>query len=218
MTKNYILISIRTLRKHFAYSAINIIGLGLGLGVCLLLVAWIKHELSYDTFHREADRIYRGSLEYGRGGQVARTSVSPTALLPAAKSFAEVETGVRWYNASTWNPYVVRYGDRLFEEGNFNFADSTFFDGFSYTLLKGNPSKALTQPYSVLVTESTAKKYFGDEDPIGKTLLINDTREYVVTGLLKDIPDNSIIQFDFLASFHSLGAGREEPTWWSANY
>lgn len=218
MTKNYILISIRTLRKHFAYSAINIIGLGLGLGVCLLLVAWIKHELSYDTFHREADRIYRGSLEYGRGGQVARTSVSPTALLPAAKSFAEVETGVRVYNASAWNPYVVRYGDRLFEEGNFNFADSTFFDVFSYTLLKGNPSKALTQPYSVLVTESTAKKYFGDEDPIGKTLLINDTREYVVTGLLKDIPDNSIIQFDFLASFHSLGAGREEPTWWSANY
>lgn len=93
MLKNYLLISFRSLRKHFSYSLINILGLGLGLATCLLLVTWIRHELSFDKFHEKADRIYRFSLEYGNGGQTASTSVSPTALLPAILSLPEAETG-----------------------------------------------------------------------------------------------------------------------------
>lgn len=218
MLKNYILISFRNLRKHFSYSFINITGLGLGLATCLLLVLWISHELSYDQFHKNSDRIYRGSLEYGFGGQVAKTSVSPNALLPALKNFPEVEEGVRVFNLSAWNPFIVRYQDALFQEDHFYFADSSFFKVFSFSLLKGNPDKALTEPYSVILTKKIAKKYFGDEDPIGKTLTINNSREYKITGLMEDAPDNSLLQFEFIASFNSLGAGRGELTWWNANY
>jgi putative ABC transport system permease protein len=119
MLKNYLVISFRNLQKHFSYSLINILGLGLGLATCLLLVTWIRHELSYDKFHKKADRIHRVSLEYSFGGQVAATSVSPTALLPAVLTLPEAETGVRVYNASSSNPFIVKYGDQLFHETDF---------------------------------------------------------------------------------------------------
>lgn len=218
MIKNYLLTSIRNLRKHFVYSVINITGLGLGLAICLLLVVWISHELSYDKFYEKSDRIYRAALEYSFGGQVVKTSVSPTALLPSLeKNFAEVETGVRVYNPSAWRSYIVRYEDNVFEEGDFYFADSTFFDVFSVKLLSGDARTVLKEPYTAIVTKSTSKKYFGDEDPVGKTLVVND-RDYTITGLVDDLPGNSVLQFDLLGSFHSLRAGREEPIWWSANY
>lgn len=218
MLKNYVLIGLRNLRKHIGFSAINIIGLALGIATCLLLVTWILHELSYDRFHKNESRLYRSSMEYSFGGQVARTSVSPTALLPAMLSLPEVQTGARFFNQSAWNPFIVRHGDKLFSESKFCFADSTFFEVFSYEMIKGNPKKALNQPYQVLLTESTARKYFGDTDPVGQTLNINNKQEYVITGVIQDSPSNSFLQFDFVASFSSLNAGRTEPIWWSANY
>src|SRR5260370_7455117 len=104
MIKNYLLASVRSFQKHFSYSIINITGIGLGLATCILLFLWISHELSFDRFHENADRIYRGSLEYSFGGQVAKTSVSPTALLPTIKNnFAEANTDVHVYNPPTRN-------------------------------------------------------------------------------------------------------------------
>ncbi len=218
MFKNYLLISFRNLRKQFSYSLINITGLGLGLATALLLILWVTHELSFDTFHSKADRIYRSSMEYSFGGQVSKTSVSPTALLPALKSFAEVEEGVRVYNPSGWSPFIVKKDENIFQETKFFFADSGFFNVFDFELIKGNPQKVLTEPYSVILTENTALKYFGDEDPIGKTLTINNARDYTVTGVVKNTPDNSILRLDFLGSFTSLAVTREKPFWWSANY
>ncbi|MBT1698824.1 ABC transporter permease [Fulvivirgaceae bacterium PWU4] len=218
MIKNYILISFRNLRKHFPYALINISGLGLGLATCLLLVTWITHELSYDRFHTKADRIYRGSLEYGFGGRVSRIAVSPTALLPAMLTLPEAETGVRVYNPSARNAFVVKYGEKLFLENDFYAADSTFFDVFTHELVQGDAGRALADPYTVVITESMARKYFGNEDAIGKTLLVNNVQDYTVTGVVKDVPSNSLLQFDFVASFHSMPPGRTEPSWWSANY
>src|SRR5687767_14054364 len=219
MLKNYLIISFRNLRKHSSYSLINIFGLGLVLSTFILLMVWIQHELSYDTFHEKSDRIYRASMEYSFGGQVARTSVSPTALLPTLqKNFAEIENGTRVYNPSSYNPFIVKKDELALQEDHFYFADSTFFKSFSYPLIDGNRMTALNKPYSVLITQSTAKKYFGDADPMGKILNVNGTTDYEVTGVLADIPANSYLQFDFLGSFHSLRAGREEPIWWSANY
>ncbi len=218
MLKNYLLIGLRNLKKHLTYSIINVVGLSLGLATCLLLVIWINHELSYDSFHEKSQRIYRGSLEYGFGGQTAKTSVSPTALLPALKSFPEVEDGVRVYNPAAWSPFIVRQGENLFQEGRFYFADSTFFNVFSFPLIKGNPQKALTEPNSVVLTERTAQKYFGSADPLGKTLTVNNGVEYTVTGLMHNLPSNSMLQFDLLGSFTSLNDSRREPHWWSANY
>ncbi|MBS1680115.1 MAG: ABC transporter permease [Bacteroidetes bacterium] len=217
MLKNYLLATVRSLQKHFYYSAVNVSGIGLGLATCVLLFLWIQHELSFDQFHENADRIYRGSLEYSFGGQTAKTSVSPTALLPVLKkNFTEVETGVRIYNMSSTNPFIIKTGDNIFQEKKFYFADSTFFDVFSFPLLRGNSAKALTEPHSILLTQAMAKKYFDTEDVIGKLLTVNST-EYKITGLLQDPPSNSMIQLDFVASFSSLGASKEQ-IWWSANY
>lgn len=218
MFRNYLLISFRNLRKHFSYSLINIFGLGMGLATCLLLVVWIQHELSYDQFHQNASRIYRASLEMNFRGQSIKTSVSPTALLPALNELPEVKSGVRVYNPSSWNPYIVKRGDNLFQEQKFYFADSTFFDVFSFELLKGNPASALVEPNSVILTEKTARKYFSEEDPMGKTLTMNNTTEYTVTGVIKDAPSNSFLQFDLIGSFNSLWQAKEQPHWWSANY
>ena len=218
MIKNYLVASIRSLKKHFTYTVINIVGIGLGLATCILLSIWINHELSYDQFHKNASRIYRGSLEYSFGGQKSKTSVSPTALLPVLKkNFAEVENGVRIYNPSSWNPFIIKSSDKIFQEKKFYYADSSFFQVFSFKLLRGNPTKALTEPNSVILTQSSARKYFESEDVIGKTLTINNKVEYKITGLLEDLPSNSMIQFDFLGSFSSLDASKEQ-IWWSANY
>ena len=217
MIRNYILTGFRNLVKYRFYSFINVAGLGLGIAASLLLVSWIIHELSYDRFHRDADRIYRSSLEYSFGGQTAKTSVSPTKLLPTLqKNFAEVEEGVRLYNPSNWSPYIVRNNENVFQEGKFFYADSTFFKVFSFALIDGNALTALTKPNSVILTSSTAKKYFGNEDAVGKTLEVNNN-VYTVTGLLEDLPTNSIIDLDFLGSFSSLEQSKEQ-IWWSANY
>ena len=218
MLYNYLLSAIRNLKKNFTFSLINIFGLGLGLTVTLLLAAWVIDELSFDLFHSKANSIYRVSLEYSFGGQTAKTSVSPTALLPALKkNFEEVETGVRIYNQSSFNPYIIRHDDKLFQEDKFYFADSTFFEVFSYRLLQGSPDKSLTEPSSVILSESMVRKYFGEEPAFGKTIRVNSNREYTVTGIIEDAPNNSYLKYDFIASFSSLRQSKEE-IWWSANY
>ncbi|HEX8059418.1 MAG TPA: ABC transporter permease [Cyclobacteriaceae bacterium] len=216
MIGNYLLIAFRNLRKHFSYSAINIAGLGLGLATCLLLSVWIRHELSYDDFNTKVDRIYRASMEYSFGGQTKAVSVSPTIVLPTLqKEFGEIETGVRLYNASSFRPFIVRKGDVMFEETRFYFADSTFFNVFDFKLLNGNTKTALEGQNNLVLTQSMAKKYFGSADPIGQTLNINNRQDYIVTGVVEDIPSNSMIRFDFIGSFASL---KQPLQWWSANY
>ncbi len=218
MIRNYVLTTLRNLRKHFTYSVINIFGLGLGITISLMLALWVKHELSYDRFHINADHIYRVSMDMSFGGQSAKHAISPTALLPALqKNFPEVKAGVRIYNPAFYNPFIVKKDDNFFQEDQFYYADSTFFDALTFPLVKGNPKTALTKPRSVVLTQSSAKKYFGSEDPIGQTLLINGQSEYTVTGMTQDPPENSYLNFDFIGSFSSLRQSSEE-VWWSANY
>ena len=216
MLGNYLLIALRNLRKHFSYSVINIAGLGLGLATCLLLSLWIRHELSYDSFHTKLDRIYRPSMEYSFGGQTKAVSVSPTIVLPTLqKEFGEIETGVRMYNSAAFRPFIVRQGETMFEESKFYYADSTLFDVFDFKLVSGDPKTALAGKYNMVLTQSMAKKYFGNIDPLGRALNINGRQDYVVTGVVEDLPSNSMIRFDFIGSFSSLDA---ELQWWSANY
>lgn len=218
MIKNYLSIAFRSLVKYKFFTILNIAGLTTGLAACLLLATWIRHELSYDNFHDKSDRLYRVSLEYSFGGQRAKTAVSPTALLPTLqRSFPEVEGGVRFYNPANYNPYIVRYENKVFQEKKFLYADSTFFDIFSFDVYAGTRQHLLTKPNSIVLTRSAARKYFGEADPVGKAIEVNDGNEYLVTGLVEDAPDNSTIQFDFIASFSSLAASRDV-IWWSANY
>jgi putative ABC transport system permease protein len=217
MLRNYIKIAFRNLRRSKAFSLINIFGLAVGLASCLLLFMYVSHELSYDDFQQRADRIVRVTMEYSMGGNVGKVPQTGTKVAPEfGRRFAEVESGVRLFNGQA----VVRYGDRQFSEKRFVYADSSLFSVFSFKLLKGSPQKALTAPNVVVLSASTASKYFGTEDPIGKTLRINAGRtntDFTVTGVVEDCPSNSQIKYDLFTSFTTLAAAREEQ-WWSANY
>lgn len=195
---------------------INVLGLMTGITCCLLIGLYIQHEYSYDQFQQKGDRIARVLMEYRfSSGDSKKVSVTSTKVLPVfVRTFPEVETGVRM----TLNKRVVTLDDKQFEENRFMFADSTFFDVFSFNLLQGQPREALSGLNKVILTTSTAKKYFGGINPIGKILKIgSDAVPFEVTGVMQDCPSNSQMKFDFLASFSSLKANQEE-TWWNANY
>ncbi|MEZ4851226.1 MAG: ABC transporter permease [Bacteroidia bacterium] len=218
MLKHYFIIAFRNIRKHAGYSLINIFGLATGLAACLLLMLYVGHELSFDKFHEKADRIYRVSMEFKGPDFAEHVAISPTAALPVMKrEFPEVIDGVRLYPTGTFRPSVIEYKDKQFQEGGFMYADSTFFDVFSFHLLKGNPQTCLNAPKSVVLTETMVKKYFGEEDPMGKILKIGNNRDFQVTGVIADFPSNSHFSADFIGSFSSLSVAKQE-IWGSANY
>jgi len=218
MIKNYFKTALRSLLKNKTSSAINVLGLTIGLTSCLLIALYIRHELSYDSFQQNGDRVARVIMEYSFDNKVYNkgnfTSVRVAPVFSG--TFPEVESAIRM----TQLEKVVAYEDKLFTEKRFMYADSTLFRMFSFKLVSGNPATALSSPYQVLLTESTGKKYFNNENPIGKALRIgNDSNLYQVTGIVKDCPSNSQIKFDFLASFSSLGLSKDyEETYWDANY
>ncbi|AYB35313.1 ABC transporter permease [Chryseolinea soli] len=201
MYQSYFKIGWRNLLRNKSYSIINILGLAIGIACCLLSSLYIFHELSYDRFHKNANRIVRATTEFSYGGKVTKVAVTGTKVLPEFKRvFPEVESGVRLFPAGA----VVAHDDKLFREQGFVYTDSSFFNVFSFHLLEGNPRTALNRPDQVVLTVSMAKKYFGDKTPLGKTLQVNNSQEFVITGIVEDCPPNSQIKFDMLASWSSL--------------
>ncbi len=201
MYKSYFKIGWRNLLKNKSYSVINILGLAIGIACCLQISIYIFHELSYDRFHKNADRIVRATMELSYGGNVTKIAVTGTKVLPEFKRvFPEVENGVRLFPAGA----VVAHEDKLFREQGFVYTDSSFFDVFSFHLLEGNPRTALNKPDQVVLTAAMAKKYFGDEAPLGKTIRVNNSKEFIITGIVEDCPPDSQIKFDMLASWSSL--------------
>ncbi|MFN7116219.1 MAG: ABC transporter permease [Saprospiraceae bacterium] len=218
MFQNYFRIALRHLTRNKIYSFINVFGLAIGLACFILITTYVLFELSYDRFHESGERIFRLTSVGSFGGEAREFSSTPTAAYPTFKrEFPEVEMGVRIYDLSAFSPRVVRYKDNLFEEKGFLYADSTFFNLFSFKVLRGNPNTVLDDINTVVLTESMVKKYFGNEDPMDKTITVNGTQDYKVTGIVADPPANSQIKFDFIASFHSLENWREE-IWGSANF
>jgi len=219
MFKNYFKTALRSLWKNKTSSAINIFGLTIGLTCCLLIALYIQHELSYDKFETNGDRIARVIMEYNFEGNSASQKGNFTSVRVAPvlkKTFPEVESAVKMTQSSR----VIHYGDKLIDEKKFMYADSTFFHIFSFKLLQGDVHLVLSNSHDVVLTESTAKKYFGNKNPVGKALQVgNDSNLYRVTGIMQDCPTNSQIQCDFVASFSSLGITPDaEDTYWDANY
>jgi len=216
MIQHYLKIAIRNLWKNKVFSAINITGLTIGLTCCLLMALYIQYELNYDGFQAKGDRVARMIMEYSFGGSVSKGNYTSTKVAPSfKKNFPEVEDAVRM---SGGRNTIVKYGEKLFVENQFLFADSTFFNIFSFPLLRGNPTEALSGPNKVILTRSAAKKYFGSNDPVGKIVHIGSSATpYQITGIAEDCPTNSQIKFDFLASFSSLGVNQEE-SYYEANY
>lgn len=216
MIRNYFKIALRNLMKNKAHSFINLTGLMIGISCCMLISLYVKNELSYDRFQEKGNRIARMIMEYSMGGNVNAGNYTSTKVGPSFKqNFPEVENFVRMARQGR----IVKYKDKVFVEKRFVYADSTFFDVFpSFVLLEGQVEKVLAAPKSVVVTRSAAEKYFGSEDPVGKTIKVSSAEtDYLVTGVVENCPENSQIKFDFIASFSSLGESQEE-TYWNANY
>ena len=212
MLKNYLLIALRTLRRQKGYAALNVVGLAVGVACCLFLLLFVRDELSYDRFHEEPEALFRLHADFAeRGREIALTPALVGPLLE--RELPEVQTFTRLVASGG----VVRAEERVFDEGAFHFADSTFFEVFTHAFLAGDAETALDRPNTVVLTASTAERYFGDADPIGQTLVRNNDETFEVTGVMVDVPANSHYRFDFLASFSTL-PWVEHGAWTGANF
>ncbi|MEM6647394.1 MAG: ABC transporter permease [Bacteroidota bacterium] len=218
MFENYLKVALRNLQKHRGYAFINVTGLAVGLACATLMLLFIRHELSYDQFHEKSDRIYRVYLQ-GLGGD-EKISVTPSALAHAFRlDYPEVETAVRLYDPTRYRPMVVRNGSEVYREEGFLYADSTFFQTFSFDLLNGQKAGALTRPNTVILTASMAEKYFGSQNPVGE-IIEAGARTFEVIGVMPDAPENAHFGFNFLASYVTLANWSEasDDTWRAANF
>jgi|APTNR8051073442_1049403.scaffolds.fasta_scaffold00360_32 putative ABC transport system permease protein len=200
MLINYFKIAFRTLLKFKGYAAINLLGLGLGLTAGILIMLYVLDELSYDSFHAKANRLYRVNTAFytpeSSGGAANETNGWPIGKI-LEREFPEVESVLYSRNASF---LLINHEDKRIRE-NMHFASPEFFKLFSFPLLKGNPLKALAEPFSVVISESMEQKYFPGGDALNKTLVMGDTLNFLISGVMADIPSNSHIQADILVSF-----------------
>ena len=215
MLKSYIKIALRSLSKYRLYSLVNITGLTIGISACLLIGMYVWYEISYDGFHNNADRIVRVTMEYGAEGTVNKAALTGTKVGPEfQRQFPAIEKYTRTIKASR----VISHGEKIFTENNILFADSAFFSIFSFPLLEGDRSSCLDGPDKIVISSAMARKYFGDEDALGKILRVSNTADMVVSGISADIPGNSQIHFDMVMPFMNLKAAKQEEQWFTANY
>ncbi|MFC1477528.1 ABC transporter permease [candidate division KSB1 bacterium] len=210
MVRYAIKYAVRILRRYKGYSCVNIAGLSIGIASCLLIGMYISFETSYDDFHTHADQIYRYDTIVQDGDESRVYDSTFLSIGPAlAEQFPEINAAARFYFKG--GAPVIQYGDKRFYEENFTFGDKSIFDVFSLRLIKGRPETVFQMPTSIVISEKTAEKYFGSDDPVGKTLgyfyeLYDMTGriEFTVTGVFRDIPSNSTLKADFIAFFDSV--------------
>jgi putative ABC transport system permease protein len=197
MLKNYLFTAWRNIRRNSFYSLLNIGGLAIGLAVGILILLWVKDELSFDSFHKQADHLYRVNSHLGNGAdaQVWTEAPGPVAVF-ARNSIPEVAKAVRVIDRG--NKYLITYGASTFLESNTVFADPDFFTVFDFPLLEGNRANPFTDDHSIVITQSMAGKYFGNADPMGKVLVFDKKDNFTVTGVLADFPANSSLNYDII--------------------
>ncbi|MEM9723493.1 MAG: ABC transporter permease [Bacteroidota bacterium] len=208
MLKNYFLTSLRNLKKEPGYAFLNIFGLTLGITSCLIIFLYIQYELNFDTYHEKADRIYRISSDIKEPDNAFRWSVTQLPLGKSVKmDYAEVEEYVRFIENGN---STVEYNNQNFFEEDYFFVDSTVFDVFSFEWILGESTEALHQPNSIVLSESSSKKIFGTEDPMGKQILLDDDETLQVTGVYKDMPRRSHLIANALISTSTLEASNSQ--------
>jgi putative ABC transport system permease protein len=223
MLKSYITIAFRNIFRNKVYSAINITGLAIGMAACFFIFLYVRFEKSYDQFHKNADRLYRVPMSFndnGNGIATTHPAVGPAmkAEFPEVADFARLaKPTIFSFNSTMW--YTNEKGQKkIFNEANFYIADASFLTMFSFPFIQGNPATALTAPATIVISESTAKKYMGTTDALDKILVINEM-PLKVTGVFKDVPPNSHINFDMLISFATAGEKWGYTEWgWPAFY
>ena len=204
MIKNYLKIALRNLFKNKVYSIVNILGLVIGLTCSILIIIYVLYEFSYDRFHENAENIYCLGRETTTADRVIREPLSSAPTASALiHDYPEIANVARFRSSGR---IVVRYRDKKFYEKHISYIDPSVFDIFTFPMISGDPKTALVKPYSVVITEETALKYFNTENPMGKILRFNNQHNYSVTGVMKNIPRNSHFEFDMLCSMETLYA------------
>ena len=200
MIKNYLKVAFRNILKHKFFSAINIVGMSIGLTACLLIIIYVADELSYDNFHTKADRMYQVGLHGKIAGQeVSTANTCPPMAAALVSDIPEIEEATRI--APYFGQAIVKYEEKSFIETKVFFVDSNFFEFFSYRLKEGDLKTALKEPNTVVITDVIAKKYFGNEQAVGKLMNIGDnTKTYKVTGIAEASPTNSHFSYEMLVS------------------
>jgi putative ABC transport system permease protein len=216
MFKSYLTIALRILHKQKIYTIINIAGLSIGIACTLFIFLWVKDELSFDRYHKNTDRIFR-VIKHGKAGdKESYTAMSPAPLAKALMDeFPEILHATR---ISDDSPRFFRYKDNGFNENRVVFADANIFEVLTIPLLSGDPKTALDRPRTIVITQSMAKKYFGDEDPLGKTLRMDESADLLITGLAEDIPQNSHYHFDFIGSLLTFDQSISQEWLWPNLY
>jgi putative ABC transport system permease protein len=219
MLKSYLTIALRHLRRHKVYSFINISGLSIGMACCVLILLWMNDEIRYDRFHEQRENLYRvvNDLNYGPISQLTEGTAYP--LGPAMK--AEVPEVKEFVRILSTRKILIAYGEKRYYEENFIFADPAIFSIFTFPFVQGNPDTALSSPSSVVLTKDMASKYFGGQDPIGKTIRTQNQNDYIVTGVIESVPKNCHLRFGFVASMEravAMGARTHWSGWLYSTY
>ncbi|MDC0584760.1 ABC transporter permease, partial [Bacteroidales bacterium] len=207
-------LAIRNLKKHKGYTIINIAGLSVGVAFSLLIMLFVFDELSYDKYHEKADRTYRVAVDAVWGNTLLKQTYTTARLAPTlAKDFPEVEAAVRIGNH---RKQMVKYNENWFEGFQTMAVDSSIFNVFTIPIVNGSIDKALKEPKTVVITESTAKKIFGAENPVNKTIEIYNEK-FTVSAVVKDCPHNTHFKFDILSNLEWFGYSREQ-NWMNNNF
>lgn len=204
MIRNYIVSTLRVLIQEKLYTFINAVGLSIGLATCFLIYSWVKYETSYDTYFDSTDRTYRVVTTWDESTEQGRATTYPMIRTRVLAQLPEVESSVRVFDRGFLGSNTrIAYNDKIFTDSKFFYADSGYFKIFPFQFLKGDALNSLQKPNAVVITQQTAEKYFGDEDPIGKLITVGDEQEFEVTGVIENIPSNMHFHFDMIASMQS---------------
>ncbi|MFN7261285.1 MAG: ABC transporter permease, partial [Cyclobacteriaceae bacterium] len=208
MLKNFFKTAWRNIVRHKTYSIINFIGLTCGLTLALLIISYVRSEMSFDQFHEKIDRMYRFRYTVPNGLELASV---PPPIAPSLKEFfPQVEEAARAYSRNV--SITLPENDRAFEESNVYFVDSAFLKIFSIEFVKGSAFRALHDKYTLLINEEMAIKYFGDKNPVGESLLLSGKHPFKIIGVVKDFPENSHLRFNMLAPFDDMYELEDEKT------
>lgn len=207
MLNNYLKIAFRNLKKHKAYSFINIAGLAVGMSCCILILLWVRDELSYDRYHENADRIYR--ITYAEEIGDAYDHYAPSPFVAAPTFTAEIP-GINAYTRLWQRSGLIKHGEKTFDEQNIFYADRDFFKIFSHQFIEGDPATALENPGSIVLTRDMAAKIFGREKALGETVNLNADGDLIVTGVVENVPRNSHFHFNYLVSINTIQGRRAE--------
>jgi ABC-type antimicrobial peptide transport system permease subunit len=215
MIRNYLKMTLRHIGRYKGYSLINILGLAIGIAGCLLILLWVLDELGYDRFHQKAPHLYRVEENQHYTGRLFHVNVTPYPIAPAlVKEIPEIKDATRFVYSGG---QLFTYEKKAFFENSIWAVDPSFLQMFTFPLARGNRDTALTEPQSMIISGEIARKYFGDSDPLGKSIIVNNEKSFKITGVLEKVPHNSSLQFDILIPYEYLEKSGRTGTSWGSN-